>query len=323
MKRVLTTGLLAAILFVLLPSPAFAWGIGVHLQVGTALLAPASLLPAALLTLLRRHQDDFLYGCIAADIILGKKFTHYLEHCHGWQVGQRIVNAADSEPRKAFAWGYLSHLAADTIAHGFFVPYKLVRTYNTALLKHAYWEMRMEASINPAIWETAHHVARRSYLDNDRLLRGILSDTLFSFDTNKKLFNSMVLVNRVKHWQKTLATLERRSRWTITPEERDEYLQMALTAATSLLSDFPGSPYRKADPTGERAIRSARIIRRNLRLLWQEGKLEDRYATTYLKELKDAFRQGITEPDRLLELVTVSDASYPSARKRATRLRTA
>ena len=83
-------GLAALILFftaLLLPGEAFAWGPGVHLSLGARLLANPQALPAGLQALLAAWPLDFLYGCVAADITLGKKFTHYLEHCHNWRIG--------------------------------------------------------------------------------------------------------------------------------------------------------------------------------------------------------------------------------------------
>ncbi|MBN1142483.1 MAG: zinc dependent phospholipase C family protein, partial [Deltaproteobacteria bacterium] len=117
----------AVLLLILAPSELWAWGMGVHLQVGSEILAGLELLPPSVEELLVRFPYDFLYGCISADITLGKKFTHHLHHCHSWRSGKKLLDAADSEPRKACAYGYLAHLGADTIGHSFFVPYKMVR----------------------------------------------------------------------------------------------------------------------------------------------------------------------------------------------------
>ena len=74
-----------------IPDTAWAWGIGVHLELGTFVLDNLALLPPALQTLLRQNSHDYLYGCISADITLGKKYTHYLRHCHSWRMGKNIL----------------------------------------------------------------------------------------------------------------------------------------------------------------------------------------------------------------------------------------
>ena len=73
-------------LLLLLPwlFPADAWACWGSLSPGGSwpLLERLPLLPADLQTLLAAYPHDYLYGCISADITLGKKYTHYLQHCH-------------------------------------------------------------------------------------------------------------------------------------------------------------------------------------------------------------------------------------------------
>jgi len=292
------------ILLLLIPGEAMAWGIGVHLQLGSHILANLQQLPPLLQTLLGAYPQDYLYGCIAADITLGKKFTHYLEHCHSWRMGRKILDAAQSAPQKACAYGYLSHLAADTVAHSYLVPFKMARTFNTVFLKHAYWEVRAEAQVPPETWAVARSIARKRFPDNDLLLRGVLSDTIFSFTTNKRLFNSLLLLSRLRQWQKMLRSIDHNSKWTFSPADQEEYLSLAREAGMSILGRMEESPYWKADPTGERAINAAKMIRKNLNHLWLDGKLPDKDGEAILADLKPRFREGITRPDDLLKLLS-------------------
>lgn len=292
-------------LIVLLPQTACAWGFGVHLQLGHEILAALPSLPPHLQRLLSAFPADFLYGCISADITIGKKFTHYLKHCHSWSMGQQLLAAAGSDAQRACAYGYLAHLAADTVAHGYMVPFKMVRSYNTVLLNHAYWELRFESQVPASIWQQARLLVRHNFAENDRLLRQVMARTLFSFRTNKRLFNSMLLVSRIQHWQLLLHTVDRTSRWVLEKSDRQEYLELASQASFSVLCDAD-SPYLRADPTGERALYVAQQLRKNLNLLWLDGKLDDDASQELSAALKKQFRQAITEPDRLLELLANS-----------------
>ena len=289
---------------VALPGNALAWGIGIHLQIGSQILAQPQALPGALQALLAAYPQDFLYGCISADITLGKKFTHYLNHCHSWGIGKRVLAAARSDAQKACAYGYISHLAADTVAHSYFVPCKMIHTFNTTLLKHAYWEMRFEAGVSPEVWALARSVGRKRFPEHDAMLRSVLSDTLFSFATNKRLFNSLLLLNRLQHWQKMLRSLSTASKWSLPREEFDEYYGLAHQISESILAQMEQSPYWKADPTGERAINAANMIRKNLNLLWLDGKLSSAEAEDILREIKPRLREGICQPDQILELLS-------------------
>jgi hypothetical protein len=290
-------------LLLLIPGDALAWGMGVHLQTGSYILNHLASLPGPLQTLLSNHPYDFLYGCISADITIGKKFTHYLKHCHSWRIGRQILAAARTEGQKACAYGYLNHLAADTVAHSFMVPFKMVRTFNTVMLKHTYWEMRFESNVPPEIWSLARTIAGMDFRANDALMSKVLSRTLFSFATNKRVFNSILLLSRLQRWQKMLQSVGEHSKWTLQEEDQEEYLSLARQAAMSVLRDMDESPYWKADPAGERALNAARVIRRNLNLLWLDGKLPEREARELLAELKKRFSQAITNPEELLDLL--------------------
>lgn len=286
----------------LAPAEAWAWGVGVHLQVGSWLLEQAPRLPAHLQALLAAYPHDYLYGCISADITLGKKYTHYLRHCHAWRMGQKVLEAAKDDGQRACAYGYLSHLAADTVAHGYFVPYKLMRSYNTTLLNHAYWEMRVEAHVGDEAWQLARALGRFDFSDNDRMLRKVLANTIFSFATNKRLFDSLLLLNRLKRWQRTLSMLEHTTRRPLSESDRKEYLDLARDAVFSVMAEQDRSPWLSADPTGERALAAADQIRRNLNLLWLDGKLSEAEAERLLLQVKETLRAGLFDQDRLLQL---------------------
>ncbi len=306
MKWLFSAVLICVLGLLLFPAEAMAWGIGVHLQTGSWILDNLAQLPEALRLLLSAHANDYLYGCISADITLGKKYTHYLRHCHSWRMGLKILNQAETDGQRACAYGYLSHLAADTVAHSYFVPYKLIRTYNTVLLKHAYWEMRFEAHVDPEVWPLARAIGRKDFSENDRLMRSILADTIFSFGTNKKLFNSLLLLNRLQQYQKVLRSLANTSKWSISTADQEEYLGLTYQATLSLLQDIENSPFRKADPTGERALNSASMIRKNLKTLWLDGKLREAEADEMLAIIKLRLRDGICRPDDLLSLLSAA-----------------
>lgn len=295
--------LFLTLLILLLPEHVFAWGAGVHLSLGVRLLTNPQSLPLALQALLASWPLDFLYGCIAADITLGKKYTHYLEHCHNWRIGLKILDSADTQRHKACAWGYLAHLAADTVAHNYFVPFKMTRTFNTVMLKHTYWELRAESRVSDKIWHQASELAKGDYRSHDKMLSSVLSDTILSFRTNKRLFNSMLLIQRLQQWQKLLNNMVDHSKWEFSSEDQREYVDLAYTAVEGVLSDAE-SPYWQADPTGDRALVAAKLIRKNLNLLWLDGKLKTEDAELLLVDIKRRFRKGITDPDSLLDLLT-------------------
>src|SRR5512140_1458091 len=115
-----------AVAVVLLPGTAQAWGPLAHLSFSAQALGNLSVLGLDVQAILHGHGNDFLYGSLAADIVVGKNLARYLHHCHNWKVGFDVYKLARQPSEQAFALGFLAHLAADTVAHNYFVPYKVV-----------------------------------------------------------------------------------------------------------------------------------------------------------------------------------------------------
>ena len=109
------------------PSRAFAWGPATHVKLASDLLANAGMLPSALALLLTTRRKDYLFGNIAADVVVAKRLSKIKQICHHWATGFAILEDAKTDQGKAFALGYLSHLAADTVAHGKFLPRQIDR----------------------------------------------------------------------------------------------------------------------------------------------------------------------------------------------------
>ena len=108
------------------PASAHAWTPGTHIYLGGSVLANLQLLPATIADLLRIFPFEFLYGNIAADSSIAKHYAPLGRHCHYWHVGQEIHDLAETDALRAFGLGYLCHLAADTVAHNYFVPRQLM-----------------------------------------------------------------------------------------------------------------------------------------------------------------------------------------------------
>lgn len=268
---------LRLILFLLvavaLPGAAWAWGPATHLELASRVLDHLGLLPLPLQELLRLHPLDFLYGSIAADIVVAKRFTHYLRHCHRWTVGLEVLERARRPSQEAFAWGYLSHLAADVVAHNYFVPYKTILSFNTRAMNHAYWEVRFDTHAPEEVWHIPYRISKKMHADNDAVLKTVLSRTLLSFQTNKVIFNSVVLMGRFRRWQEIIRQTLSQSRLTLDPGRVDRYKEISLDAVTSFLIDREDAWCFRADPTGHESLKAASVIRSHLRRQYRRGHL--------------------------------------------------
>lgn len=249
---------LAAVL--LWPSVAHAWSPGTHVFLGEAVLANLKLLPMALAELLRAFPYDFLYGNIAADTSIAKKYAPVGRHCHAWHVGQEIHDEARTDRLRAFALGYLAHLAADTVAHNFFVPRQLVLTFRSIGLGHSYWESRLDRYLGEHYSKAAVDLLRLDHSAADEHLDNILAPTLFSVRTSRRIFRGMVGVVETQSWQRAVKALTDMTRWPLNPDLVERHLAVSFELIVDLLAAEGRA--RRLDPAGESSLRLAKRMRR-------------------------------------------------------------
>jgi len=268
--------MLAGLVILLLawPVDALAWGPVTHLVHGSRILEELALLTGPLEALLRDHRFAYLYGCVAADIFHAKKYTRSLyTHCHCWPVGWQIVDAARNEREEAFAYGYLSHLAADVYSHNHFVPVQLVLSFESRTLRHLYWEARFDAAQDRDRWRLIRSVLGHRYRDLDRLVERVVERTLFSFKTNKRIFDSLMALQQLDQWQVMVRGLGERSRYPLPATEVDRFNGLCVSAIQDLLLHGRDSACQHADPTGRDALAQAAALRRKLRALTRKGEV--------------------------------------------------
>jgi hypothetical protein len=272
-------GLAALLVLVAWPGDAHAWGPVTHLVHGSQVLDSLSILGPALQEILRAHRFAYLYGCVAADIVQAKKYTRSMyTHCHCWPVGWQIAEAAESEREQAFAYGYLSHLAGDVYSHNHFVPVQMIVSYQARTHRHIYWEARFDAAQARDRWRLIREVFEHRYPDCDRLVERVVERTLFSFRTNKRIFNSVMALQQLDQWQGMVRRLSDRSRYNLPATEIERFNGICLGAIQELLVRGRRSRCQHADPTGHDALRRAEGLRRKLRALARRGQVTEAIA---------------------------------------------
>ncbi len=276
--------LLALLALLLFPDPAWAWGPATHVYLGMGVLDALHLVPPAVRTLLAAFPQDFLYGSVAADISLAKKYVPEGRHCHHWHVGEEIYATADTDRLRAMGLGYLAHLAADTVAHNTYVPRQLLLTSSSKALGHSYWEHRMDVQLG----ERYTTLARRAVMDHDHseadaLFDRVLSATLFSFRTNRRIFRGMIRFQDNDRWHSIMGTLIENSRWTLAEDVIESYVVRSFDYVVDYLNRRGEAIAAGLDPVGERNLRLSKQVRR---MAMQEGSFE---RPRVLQDLADDF----------------------------------
>lgn len=300
-RRLLAALVLVALVALLCPEPLLAWTPGTHIYLGESVLANLQLLPAAVADLLRAFPFDFLYGSIAADSSIAKKYAPVGRHCHHWHVGQEIHDLATTDALRAFGLGYLAHLAADVVAHNHFVPRQLLLTSSTSGFGHSYWESRFERPLGGDFARTAKEVILLDHARADAHLDRIIAPTIFSVRTNRRLFRGMVHLTETQGWHRAFEVAERRSRWELAAPDVERHLALSFEYIVGTLA-APDAEARRFDPSGEEPLRKAKRWRREVLLAggWRDA-----------ERLTERAEEAFGLPNRTAELWQVAQLKKP------------
>jgi len=266
--------LLLAVWCLLSAEPAYAWGPITHLTHGAEVLEKLTIVGLGLQRLLRRHRIEFLYGCVGADITQAKKYTRAQQaHCHSWPVGWAMLERAESDGERAFAYGYLTHLVGDVFSHNHYVPTQLVVSFRARALRHVYWEARFDTMQTSTRRGLVREIRKRQFPECDALVQRVVSRTLFPFATDKRIFDYFIAVHDIDQWHRIISQLTSQSRYLLPPETVTEYNAAVHANAMDLLLRGKKADCQAADPIGAEALGLAHRTRLTLRALERRGKL--------------------------------------------------
>lgn len=285
----------AALAILLVPAAAQAWGPLAHLNFSAQALASLHGVQPGLRAILQDFANEFLYGSLAADIVVGKNMTRYLYHCHNWRVGFNVFRQARPGAEQAFSLGFLAHLAADTVAHNYYVPFKTVSSFHKSNTRHAYWELRYDQRMDRDLSRLARQVSTRAIRGHDDFLeRTLTGSSVIPFGVSRQLFRGLVASARMSRFHHV-------SRSVLAPERNllleqdlvDETNTLAVEAILGMLNEGERSEAARADATGGRNIRLATDLRKQLAEHLARRRIDPRDAHGIAAETRDSFRRAI------------------------------
>ena len=311
----MTVALLFAAAFILVlvtPDAVWAWGPTTHAFLSGQVLSGLEALPLIVRELLGGWPYQYLYGSLAADITLAKRYVHYSRHCHNWNVAYELLDRAETPPLQSFALGYLSHLAADTIAHNAFVPRMLAMSPLTSNVGHTYWEYRFDAELGEEPLRLAREVVTMDHAEPDALLESVLTQVLFSFQTNKRIFQHLIHLSNQERWKNLWVKMADRSKWELSMGDVDEYGALSQAYVVDFLSFGARSLSQVMDPTGHERLAVAKKLRReSFRAARRQAGLDLARSSLASARVEDATRLISTRPVAREELELLAEVYFP------------
>ncbi len=257
--------LLVLLVAVLAPLP---WGPALHVWAGQktiSRLGKRKRLNTDERTVLE-HPEPFLYGNIAADLISFKGFGGLRNHCHNWNMRERMLPFVTEDAERAFCLGYLCHLAADISSHNHFVPYHRVAELPPRVLGHAFWEDKADALLSERYWRTIDELRRNErFRVFDKIIDSAVEVKAFSLRSNRLIFRTIVLGQSRTVVRRARGLLKRRAPVLVVHQELLDVLKEVLVRdLTQLLRGGNWPSLVSQDPSGRIALRAAGALRRQL-----------------------------------------------------------
>lgn len=288
-----STLLIALILIALLST---SWGPGHHLEFAERVYRRRrELLPSQVAKLLNEHKSSYYYGNIAADIINFKAYGGSYNHCHRWSIVEDMREHAETNGQEAFILGYLSHLAADSIAHNHFVPYHLARFARTSGLGHLYWEMNADRFIADSRWERLAELRNDKALDElDWLVNATVPKKALSMRTNKLIFNHVLLISHRNRWRTGMEKIHPRRNVSLRKGFLVMFQKAAVNRVRLALKPKGLEQLASVDPNGKQALGKALQLRKSIVHRFAPGRMRSDES----EFLAAPFLEGMESPPR-------------------------
>ena len=252
------------VLVVMSPEPALAWGPVTHVALGMQVLATVITPEHPLQATLLKLPEIFLYGGLAPDIVQGRRLQSRLRrHSHNWDTGFGLLASASTPEQQALACGYLAHLAADVVAHNYFLPARFIGRFESGIASHLYAEARFDTFQEHEYQDLLVKLLRVDFGVVNRTLKHAIDSPLLSFSAHQRVFEGGL--RRIREFHGLLRRLG--------GPDKDEMEDFGLFSHAScasiggVLGDADGAPACQFDPMGEEVIRDALDSRRKLQRL--------------------------------------------------------
>ena len=230
-----------SILFI--PSIAEAWGPLTHVYLGNQLLEiGAPLIPVGVYSILKKYKNDFLYGNLSADIFMGRRFQGVEKNSHGWDIAWKMLGTARSDRRRAFAYGYLMHLCADSVVHNL--------DKSRLRFSHSLIEIKSDSIVDKKYRRVMKRLDKVMQKENDLFLAKRLESQFFSFKTNKRIFKGVLMVSKFPNYSPVSSFIDNRFPYEISNVNINGFQQESLARMCELLNNGKDSEVLKEHPLG-------------------------------------------------------------------------
>jgi hypothetical protein len=243
--------------FIGLAGEAWAWGPAIHTAIACKILQNGVGILPAIASILKSFPHEFVYGCLAADFFVGKGTKPKNGHSHNWQTGFRLLHRAKSDQEAAYSYGFFTHLAADVIAHNYFVPNLIHQVSTWRKVGHLYWEAKADHAVGPVYINIAKDILSKGELGCDDLLKAAVGKKRNGLRTRRHIYTQTVKLSDYLANPISTALIDMSTRYRIAPAYLGFMANLSYDLAKDSLTHPYSSPCLSFDPIGSRNLRLA------------------------------------------------------------------
>ena len=242
-----------------------AWGPAVHTVTALRALNDACLLLPSIARIITSFPIQYLYGCLSADFFIGKTKRTKARHLHNWEGGLTLLSMASDDRESAYAYGFLSHLAADVVAHNIFIP-NLIKSFPMRRqMGHLFWEIKADYLVGPGYIKTARDVLSMDHRRCDALLTLIAGKGKNGLKAKKHVFTQSVKVSDYFYATHHMLFEGKLVRWQVFHKYLTYMLELSCYLVEDLLKNSESSTCLLYDPMGRQNLRLAKKSRSFMR----------------------------------------------------------
>lgn len=235
----------------------WAWGPAIHTAVAYKMMGNLSGIVPAIAEIIRTFPLEYVYGSLSADFFVGKGRKNRKGHSHHWGTAYRLLEEAGDDQESAYAYGFFSHLAADVIAHNYFVPNLVHHVSTWKRAGHLYWEAKADHSFGPSYLRMARDVLGMKQLGCDSLLKAAVRKGRKGLRAKRHLFTNTVKLSDFFCAAQPQSTVYTGSRYRISPDYLSSMVSLSYRVVLDLLAHPESSPCLSYDPMGSKNLKLA------------------------------------------------------------------
>jgi hypothetical protein len=255
--KIVITFLCLALIEAFFSRGAWAWGPAIHTAISCSVLDNARQILPEIAAIIQNFSMEYIYGNLAADFFIGKGQKRKKGHSHNWETGFKLLSEAESEREASYAYGFLSHLAADVVAHNYFVPDYMNRLLMWKRVSHFYTEAVADKYTGPFYLKMAMSVLEMKDLGCDRMLKAAVIRNSHGLKAKKQIYTQSLKVSDYLYYNPQLSFVNSRTPERISVEYMTFMIGLAFRLVRDLLSYPDSSPCLDYDPIGEDNLRIA------------------------------------------------------------------